>query len=128
MEVFLNDCQNPSELYVSQATHDVVSSGVVLIANENWELNIEPLHDLGLLSASEWLVALAQSDLPMSEQPLDLQVQADEEADQLVVGLAQVEVASEVRDLQDLPRQVRQLSLVQQVLQEVLLVYQLQKE
>ncbi len=69
LEILLDHCQDSSEFYVSHSRHYVVCDGVILVADENWELDVKALHHGGRFAPDSRL--LAQSDLPVGQQPFD---------------------------------------------------------
>ncbi len=47
LEILFNHCQNPGELDISHSRNYVISYGMILIAYQNGELDVEPLHHCG---------------------------------------------------------------------------------
>lgn len=47
LEILFNHCQDPRELYIPHSRHNVISYGVILIANQDREFDVKPLHHCG---------------------------------------------------------------------------------
>ena len=66
LEILLDHCQDPRELYVTHSRHYVVGDGMILVTDENRKLDVKALHHGGGFSPDGRL--LTQSDLPMGQQ------------------------------------------------------------
>lgn len=67
LEVLFDESQDSYELDVAKSGHVIIGNGVILVTNQEWELNIKPLHErLGFV-----VLGGGQLYLPVSQDSLD---------------------------------------------------------
>jgi len=76
LEVLLDDREYAGQLDVAEPRHDVVRNRVVLVADQDGELDVQALHELGRLALRG--CRLAQLDLPVAQQTLHQEVKRDQ--------------------------------------------------